>query len=358
MSLLTKTSEVCTLFFKLGLTAFGGPAAHIAMMEDEVVEKRKWMTREHFLDLVGATQLIPGPNSTEMALHCGMHRAGILGLIVSGVAFILPAFGLTLGLAWLYQKSGSIPAFEPLLYGIKPAMIIVIALALHKLSKKAVNSSLKLGIAALVLLALYLGVSEIIALVGGGVLGILSTFLAAPKKKLFSTSLGLLFFQCLKIGSILYGSGYVLIAYVDDIFVRELGWLTPQLLLDAIAIGQLTPGPVLTTATVIGYFIAGFKGAIVATLGIFLPSFIFVLLLFPLIPKLRKSALMSGFLDGVNASAIALMAFVTVSLSTTILSTWEAIFIAAGAYLFSTLNPFKSGAIGLVIFSALLGWVL
>ncbi|MEB3826674.1 chromate efflux transporter [Phormidium sp. CCY1219] len=327
-----RLAEIGRLFFKLGVIGFGGPAAHIAMMEDEVVNRRQWLTAEKFLDLVGATNLIPGPNSTEMAIHVGYVYGGVLGLIVAGVCFILPAVLITAFFGWIYVAFGQLPQVEPLLYGIKPAVLAVILAALWRLGKKAIKSRQLLMVAIATGIAVGLGLNEVLALLLGGVLGALwlnwntrgiqGAIAAFPIPILLSQKpiagepfglwkLGLLF---LKVGSVLFGSGYVLIAFLEGGLVEEKGWLTQQQLLDAIAIGQFTPGPVLSTATFIGYIIAGIPGAIVATVGIFLPSFLFVLLLETLIPRLRGWKWTAGFLDAVNVSAVALMAVVTLQL--------------------------------------------
>lgn len=321
--------EVALLFLRLGFTAFGGPAAHIAMMHDEVVRRRKWLNEQHFLDLIGATNLIPGPNSTEMAIHVSFLRAGWLGLIVGGACFIGPAMLIVLALAWAYVEYGATPAAEWLLYGVKPVVIAVILQALWVLGRRAVTGWL-LGVVALGVLVLYfLGFNEILLLFGGGLIvmvaqnvqrwrGLNGIAWAAPLGALglpalatASFSLATLFFTFLKIGAVLYGSGYVLLAFLRNDFVLRLGWLTDQQLLDAVAIGQLTPGPVFTTATFIGYVLGGTSGALLATLGIFLPSFVYVAISNPLIPRLRQSPLVSGLLDGVNAAAVGLMAAVT-----------------------------------------------
>lgn len=356
---MSKLREVAALFFKLGCIAFGGPAAHIAMMEDEVVTKRRWMTREHFLDLVGATNLIPGPNSTEMAIHCGFHRAGWPGLIVSGVCFIVPAVTLTGALAYLYTEYGQVPALEPFIYGIRPAVIAVIIGAVVKLGKKALKNRTLGVIGTGVAAAALLGLSEIAAILGGGLIGMiwLNAAKAAQGKKAaavaapypwaaggwplaaitvpagIAVSASQLFLSFLKIGCILFGSGYVLIAYLQGEFIDRLGWLTQSQLLDAVAIGQFTPGPVLSTATFIGYQLQGVQGALLATLGIFLPSFVFVAVLNPLIPKMRRSPWVSQFLDAVNISAVGIMAAVTVTLLTGAVSDWRTGLIAAGSIL-------------------------
>ena len=324
--------EVTMLFLKLGITAFGGPAAHIAMMHDEVVKRRKWLDEQQFLDMLGATNLIPGPNSTEMAIHIGFLRAGWLGLIVAGCCFILPAMLIVMVLAWVYVRFGTTPAAGWLLYGIKPVMIAIIAKALWDLGRKAAKGLLTVGIGLGVFALYFLNVNEIALLLAGG----LTVMLGANLQRLRQTSLKsiflplaalgapavvttfslpVLFFTFLKIGAVLYGSGYVLLAFLRADFVTRLGWLTDQQLLDAIAIGQVTPGPVFTTATFIGYLLGGIPGALLATLGIFLPSFIFVAVSNPLIPKMRGSPWVSSLLDGVNVSSLGLLGAVTVQLA-------------------------------------------
>jgi chromate transporter len=324
--------EVILLFLKLGITGFGGPAAHIGMMHDEVVKRRKWLDEQEFLDLIGATNLIPGPNSTEMAIHISLKRAGWRGLILGGMSFISPAVLIVLGLAWLYVQYGSYPQAEWLLYGIKPVVIAIVLQALWSLGQKAIKDWLT-GVGVLVVVVLYwLGMNEIALLFGGGfallllknlknlqakpIAGIAlpGSLLAAIPQVVSGVQLPLLFFTFLKIGSILYGSGYVLLAFLRADFVVNLGWLTDQQLIDAIAIGQVTPGPVFTTATFIGYILAGVPGALLATLGIFLPSFIFVSLSSPLIPKLRNSKFFGSLLDGINAVSLGLMAAVLIQL--------------------------------------------
>lgn len=375
---MNKIGQLLALFLKLGVTAFGGPAAHIAMMEDEVVTRRQWLTRERFLDLLGATNLIPGPNSTEMAIHIGFVRAGVIGLVVAGISFILPAALLTLGCAWVYDRFQTVPQAEALLYGIKPAVIAVILSAVWRLGKTAAKGPFLIGIGFLVMLLVLLGINEIIVLLGGGIVGILwqlgsrlrkgkmllglawlpSTNLAlavtaAPSAPVTLSALGLFF---LKIGCVLFGSGYILVAYLQGGLVEQYQWLTQQQLLDAVAIGQFTPGPVLTTATFIGYVLAGPTGALVATLGIFVPSFLFVLTTNPLIPRLRQSAVASAFLDAVNASAIGLMAAVTVELARHTLIDWGAwlIVLISAAVLFR----YKVNSAWLILGGAAIGWVL
>jgi chromate transporter len=300
--------EILKLFFHLGLVAFGGPAAHIAMIHKEVVEKRKWMDEKHFLDLVGATALIPGPNSTEMVIHCGYQRGGVLGLFVAGISFILPACFLTGVLAYLYTLAYQIPNFEAYMIGIKPVVLILIFQALQKLWKKAVKGYELAFIALLVFALGFSGVGEVAALFIGAVLGFV-LLKAKSSYSMKSIALPSILWVFTKIGSVLFGSGYVLIAYLQDEIVENRGWLTSAQIADAVAIGQFTPGPVLSTSTFIGYLLNGGWGAVIASIGIFLPSFLFVLLLNPLIPKMRNSKHFSLLLDSVNAGTIGLMAY-------------------------------------------------
>ncbi|MEA5620485.1 chromate efflux transporter [Cronbergia sp. UHCC 0137] len=374
----SRLKELAKLFLKLGIIGFGGPVAHIAMMEDEVVKRRQWLTREHFLDLLGATNLIPGPNSTEMAIHVGYIYAGWLGLIVSGVCFILPAVIITGVFAWIYVNYGTLPQVAPLLYGIKPAVLAIIISALWGLAKKALKTRQLLLIAlAVVILTLFGKLNEVIALLLGGLLGMLwlcrgnqSNFVIAAlitgtvintSVTTLSVPLWQLGWFFLKVGSVLFGSGYVLVAFLQGGLVQEYGWLTQQQLLDAIAIGQFTPGPLLSTATFIGYIIAGVPGSIVATLGIFLPSFFFVAALNPLIPRLRASAWTRAFLDAVNASAVALMVVTTIQLgiATLILAQVPYVdFLSLAIALFSTILAlrFRINAAWLILGSALIGY--
>lgn len=327
--------ELAKLFFKLGVIGFGGPVAHIAMMESEVVEQRQWLTREHFLDLLGASNLIPGPNSTEMAIHIGYVYAGWLGMIVSGVCFISPAILITGAFAWMYLQYGTLPQVVPFLYGIKPAVLAVILNAVWGLAKKAVKTRQLLIIGILVGLVTSSGkVNPLITLLLGGVLGMF-WLRSSQKNSLFITSIlitGLtgktatlapisvplwkLGWFFLKVGSVLFGGGYLLTAFLQTGLVEDYGWLTQKQLLDAIAIGQFTPGPILSTATFIGYILAGWSGAIVATVGMFFPAFFFVAISSPLIPHLRKSVWTKAFLDAVNVSAVALIVITTIQLGT------------------------------------------
>jgi chromate transporter len=360
--------EVAKLFFKLGSIAFGGPAAHIAMMEDEVVKKRKWMTNQQFLDLVGATNLIPGPNSTEMTMHCGYERAGWKGLIVAGACFVFPAVVITLVFAWLYQQYGQLPKVEPFVYGIKAAVIAIILGAVYRLGKKALKN-VELGVlGALTLIACLLGVNEILALLACGLLGLILFFIRNSKNNLNSlTPLVLLqvalapstlkiLWIFFKVGALLYGSGYVLFAFLDAELVTT-GLLTRQELIDAVAVGQFTPGPVLSTATFIGWQLGGFWGAIAATIGIFLPSFFFVFLLNPYIPKMRKSNIFSAFLDGVNIAAVAVIVAVCVEMGKETLTDWRTILIAATSLLCVFVLK-KMNSAFIVIGGALVGYLL
>jgi chromate transporter len=326
--------EVAALALRLGFTAFGGPAVHIAMLHDEVVTRRRWVTDGYFLDLLGATNLIPGPNSTEMVMHIGHVRAGRRGLVVAGACFILPAAGIVLALAWLYGQYGTTPAAAWLLYGIKPVIIAVVLQALWGLSKTAIKSRFLAVVGAATVILYLLGVNELVLLLGGGLLVMLVENAArlragAPPLAALLPFLGFaprgwaalpadtpanliqLFLTFLKIGAVLYGSGYVLLAFLRNDFVNRLGWLTDQQLLDAVAVGQFTPGPVFTTATFIGYVVGSWPGAVLATVGIFLPSFIFVAAVNPFVPRLRRSPWMGALLDGVNVTALGLMAAVT-----------------------------------------------
>jgi chromate transporter len=371
----TRLLEVSALFLRLGITAFGGPAAHIAMMHDEAVKRRKWLTEEEFLDLLGATNLIPGPNSTEMAIHLGLLRAGWLGLIAAGVCFILPAMCIVTGFAWAYVQYGSTPAMEGLLYGVKPVMIAIIAKALWDLGKKAVKNRLTLFVGVAVFALTFTSVHEIALLVVGGLTVLLVEQALALRKKGMqglawplavvalpvvgsapvAFTLSGLFWTFLKIGSVLYGSGYVLLAFMRADFVDRLGWLTDQQLIDAIAVGQVTPGPVFTTATFVGYLLGGLPGGLVATLGIFLPSFTFVALIHRFIPLLRKSKTLGSLLDGVNVASLALMAAVSFQLGRASLIDPFTLGLALLAGLL-VLVP-KVNTTWIVAGGALLGWV-
>jgi chromate transporter len=362
ISLAGRIRELATLFFKLGTISFGGPAAHIALIEEEVVGKRRWVTKQQFLDMLGAANLIPGPTSTEMAINVGYVRAGWLGLCVAGAAFIFPAALITGTFAWAYVRFGNLPLAGSLLAGIKPAVLAVIAIAISRLGKTAVKDVSLAALGGLSLAAFFVGLNPVAILLGGGLLGMLGRRVANPRVRaaclclptlrptrslpgvaaaLLSASameiaaarpsvarIAVFFF---KVGAVLYGGGYVLLAFLEQGLVRQHGWLTQPQLLDAVAIGQFTPGPVLSTATFIGYILGGIPGAAVATVGIFLPSFFYVALLAPVLFRLRRSAWMAGFLDSVNVCAVALMAAAAVRLGVDALPTWGAGAIALAA---------------------------
>jgi chromate transporter len=361
-----RLKEVALLFIKLGIIGFGGPIVHIAMMEEEVVRKRKWVSQQHFLDLVGATNLIPGPNSTEMAMHCGRERAGWKGLVVAGACFILPAVLITLAFAWAYDRYGKLPEVENFIYGIKPAIIAVVASAAISLGKKALKSAF-LGILGVIsAVVVLLGANEILVLFGAGAIGILYHSLKSKNRSLngflpitllqVDVSSWNVFWIFLKVGSILYGSGYVLFAFLDAELVAR-GFISKTQLADAIAVGQFTPGPVFSAATFIGYQVGGFNGAILATIGIFLPSFLFVGLLNPLIPRLRKSPVMSAFLDAVNIASVAIILAVLVEMSRIMIADWRTIVIALLSFLVMFYFKKVNSAI-VVIGGALLGFIL
>jgi len=316
--------EVALLFAKLGFIAFGGPAAHVALMRQEVVERRQWLSEQGFLDLLGASNLIPGPTSTELAIYLGYSRAGPLGLVLAGGLFILPAMLMVLAFAWAYVTFGSTPAASGLLYGIKPVILAVVVQAIYGLARTAIKNWL-LGVVVVLTIAIYLaGLNPLIPLFGLSIafaiarntfhlrLGLAGVSIVAQVSATAAQTFSLttLFLTFLKIGATLYGSGYVLLAFLHEDFVSRLGWLTDQQLLDAVAVGQFTPGPVFTTATFIGYILGGLPGAIIATLAIFLPSFLLVAIVYPFVPRLRASPWTSAFLDGANAAAVGLMAAV------------------------------------------------
>ena len=373
MSETQKLKQVAAVFFKLGLFAFGGPAAHIAMMEHEVVTKRAWMTREHYLDLIGATNLIPGPNSTEMTMHCGYQRAGKKGLFIAGISFIFPAVFITAILGYLYVLYGALPQVQPFIKGIQPAVIVIIASAVIKLGKKAVKNWELALLGTLFLAASLLGFDQVLVLFAGGLLGMCyflikskmqtTTLAIAPLFMVFIVSeIGAklsavgIFLKFLKVGSILYGSGYVLFAYLDTELVTT-ALLSQNQLIEAIGIGQFTPGPVLSTATFIGYQLGGFWGAIAATAGIFMPSFLFVWLLNPLIPKMRKSKVLGYFLDSINVAAVAIMLAVLITMSKQTLVDWQATLIAVVSVVL--IFGFKKVSVmWVLIIGAILGYVL
>ncbi len=327
-----RVAEVALLFLRLGATTFGGPAAHIARMEEEIVRRRGWLSHDELLDLVGAANLVPGPNSTEVAIHVGYKRAGWLGLVAAGVAFIAPAALATTALAWGYVTYGSLPQVAGMLRGVKPVIVAIVADAMWRFARTAAKDT-RLGVIGFVsAIAVALGVAELAVLAasggvamltrargkgvraGDGALLVASAPLSAAAAA-GSASIGGLFLMFLKIGAVLFGSGYVLLAFLRADLVERRGWLTEGQLLDAVAAGQITPGPLFTTATFVGYLLHGGAGAAVATVGIFLPAFVFVALSGPLVPRLRKSAAAGAFLDGVNVASVALMVVVTVALA-------------------------------------------
>ncbi len=372
----SRLREVALLFLRLGFTSFGGPAAHVALMEAEVVTRRKWVTRDEFLDLFAATNLIPGPNSTEMAIHLGYRRAGIPGLFLAGVCFIGPAALITASFAIAYMKLRQVPALSSVLYGIRPAILAIVLAAIMRLMLPKKKDWFFLIISGLATLATIVGANELLVLLAGAGIGLGKAYRHAsssenptpkpPQSKaifplVFASSslltagskVGALTLFFLKVGSILYGSGYVLIALLRAGLVTERGWLTENELLDAVAIGQFTPGPVLSTATFIGYLIEGPMGAIAATLAIFLPSFIFVWASAPYIPKLRSSRLFSGLLDGASAASLGLLAAATFVLARGALVNWPALVILVVA-LPAAMQP-KLNATWIVVGGALAG---
>jgi len=365
--------EVALLFLKLGTISFGGPAAHIAMMNDEVVKKRKWLDEQHFLDLIGATNLIPGPNSTEMAIHIGHERAGWKGLIVAGLCFILPAVIITGIFAILYKEYGQLPQVQPFIYGIKPAIIAVVLAAVYPLAKKSLKT-VELGIIGIIALILCLiDINEIYVMFGAGFFSLALAAIRNNRVNSAKSFFPLIFLQFsnngfisarnvgifltfLKIGAILYGSGYVLFAFLDTELVAK-GIISRQQLIDAIAVGQFTPGPVFSSVTFIGYQINYFTGALIATIGIFLPSFLFVALLNPLVRKMRNSKLFSVFLDTVNVASIAIIVAICCQLGKDTISDWRTILIAAIS-LVVTFSFKKVNNVLVVLGGSLAGYIL
>jgi chromate transporter len=387
--------SLALLFVRLGTTAFGGPAAHIAMMEDEVVRRRRWMAREEFLDLVGATQVIPGPNSTELAIHIGHARAGWPGLLVAGVSFIVPAMLIVWAVAWAYVAYGTLPAVAGALTGVKAVVFAVVAQALWGLGRVALKGALTLAIGVTAFGAVLLGVHELLVLAAAALVAVVDQRVTAggvPRAALLplaaaagpalpaqasardsvaaltgaaaaagtaasaaSAALGTLFLVFLKAGALLFGSGYVLLAFLRTDLVVRLGWLTEAQLLDAVAAGQVTPGPVFTTATFIGYVLAGHTGALLATLGIFLPAFVFVALTAPFIRRLRTSPVMAAGLDGVNVASLALMAAVCIPLGRDALSGPVPALLCAAALVL--LLRWRVNSAWLVLGGGLAGWL-
>jgi len=379
--------EIAFVFLKLGTIAFGGPAAHLAMMEEEFVRRRQWMTRAEFLDRLATANLIPGPSSTEVAIFVGQLKRGWRGLIVAGCCFIIPAALIVSVIAWAYVRFGSLPKAEGVLYAIKPAVVAIVIQALWKLGRTGVRSALLAVIAVLAVVLGLLGVSPVMVLLSAG---LVSAAALAMKNRLLSAGgfpkiVGLqkvgafpkvvagamavaatgaafpaellrLFLSFLKIGSVVFGSGYVLLAFLQSEFVERLHWLTEKQLIDAVAVGQFTPGPLFTTATFIGYVVAGWAGAIVATVGIFLPGFVLVAVSGPWIPRLRKSPVVAAALDGVVAGSLALMAVVTWQLGKA--SIVDRTTLAVFAVSLIVLLRFRVNAAWLVAAAAVVGWVM
>ena len=378
-SLRQRVRDVALLFAKLGTTAFGGPAAHIAMMEAEVVRRRQWLTRDQFLDYLGATNLIPGPNSTELAMHIGHARAGWPGLVVAGVFFILPAALIVGVAAWAYVQYGTLPAHAGLLYGAKPVVIAIVAQALWSLGRTAVKNTALAMLGIVVAAAATAGVHELVVLAAAGAVmvvpGVAKRGLRTATRVVIvsaasgatataagaaaaTASFGLwpLFLVFAKAGAVLFGSGYALLAFLRADFVQRLGWLTETQLLDAIAIGQVTPGPVFTTATFIGYLLGGASGAAVATVGIFLPAFVFVAISGPLVPWLRRSLVASAALDGINVASLALMAVVSWQLGRAALVDIVTIGLALASLI--ALVRFRINCAWLIAAGSALGWLV
>ena len=368
--------EVARVFLRLGAVSFGGPAAHVALMEEEIVRRRRWLTRESFLDLLGAANLIPGPNSTELAIHVGYARAGWPGLLVAGACFILPAAVIVAALAWGYVRFGSLPALAGILAGVKPVVIAIVAQAIWNLGRGVLSTRTTLALAMVCTFAAAWGAHELVLLAAAGTamwviahwrrprdearpgaMGVLALpALSVAGVAPAGVTLGALFLVFAKIGSVLFGSGYVLLAFLRADFVVRLGWLTERQLLDAVAVGQVTPGPVFTTATFVGYLLGGGAGAVVATIGIFLPAFVFVAASGPLLPIVRRSAGARAVLDGVNVASLALMAVVTLQLARSALVGPVGIALAVASAV--ALLRFRVSAAWLVMVGALTGFAL
>lgn len=380
-------TEVLWLFLRLGFTAFGGPAAHIAMMREEVVRRRHWISDERFVDLIGVTNLIPGPSSTELAIYLGYLRAGWPGLLVAGICFIGPAMLIVLALAWAYVTYGALPQIGWLFYGIQPVVVAIVAQAIWNLGRTVFKGPLAVGLALVVLVCYFLGANVLILLFGGAALygvlrllisrrrtktpvvsvavPLLATNLRADLQPLIaqlgaravaaapSVSLGLVFLTFLKLGSVVYGSGYTLLAFLRTDLVQNFHWLTDKQLLDAISIGQFTPGPVFTTATFIGYVIGGWPAALLATLAMFLPSFVLIALIHPVASRLRQATRTATLLDGVNAAALALMTGVLVQLGQHALT--DILTIAVAILAFALLLRFKLNSVWLILVGAAIG---
>jgi chromate transporter len=360
--------EVAAVFLKLGAIGFGGPAAHVALMRRELVDGRKWLAQERFLELFGAANLIPGPSSTELGMMLGYERAGWAGLLVSGACFIGPAMTIVLGLAWVYVRYGSLPQADWVLYGVGPVIIAVIADAIWQLGRRALRSWPLAALALVVVVLYFLDVNVIVLLVGGAILVTISrnvgrlgsranglgpwlplgVAVAVP-----GASLAALFLEFVKLGAVVFGSGYVLLAFLRADLVQHLHWLSESQLVDAVAIGQVTPGPVFTTATFIGYLVKGVPGALLATLGIFLPAFVLSTVVYRLLPRLRRSPWASAFLDGVTVCSLGLMAGVTVQLGRhVIVDRFTAVLAVVG---FVVLRRFQPNSAWLVLGAGALG---
>jgi chromate transporter len=372
----TSLLELARVFLKLGTVAFGGPPAHIAMMEEEVVSRHGWLTREEFLDFLGATNLIPGPNSTEMAIHVGRARAGWPGLLIAGCSFILPASVMVTALAWAYMHFGSLPQVAGVLYGVKPIVIALIVQAVLKLGRSALKTKWLAAVGALAVLATAFSIDQLAVLAGGGLLAALVYWFRSGKQTSSSFaaflaggaglsgvvagasvtavfSFAALFLVFLKIGAILFGGGYVLVALIRSNLVTRLGWISERQLLDAIAVGQVTPGPLSTTATFIGYVLGGVPGAVIATVAIFLPAFFFVAISGPLVPRLRQSPAAAAVLDGVNVAALALITVVTWQLFRSAVVDWTTLGLAGLSFLL--LIRYRVNSVWLVLAGALVG---
>lgn len=374
-------AAIAAVFLRLGSTAFGGPAAHLALMEEELVRKRNWLSRQDFLDMLGAASLIPGPNSTEMAIHVGYKMGGLPGLVIAGICFILPAFLMVSALAWLYLKFDKLPMVTAILYGLKPVVIAIVFQALYLLAKTSLKTTV-LKITGLCVAALYLlGMNELVLLFGCGLVAAIFHFAKSPQPREVRTltiltaactsllggtyllsaysleaasySPAALFLYFLKLGSVLYGSGYVLLAFLRTDLVENYHWITSAQLLDAVAMGQITPGPLFTTATFVGYLLGGPTGAVTATIGIFLPAFLLVAFTAPLIKRMRASTLAGHFLDAVNAASIALMAGVFLQLGRAALIDLPTVIIASSSAIF--LVRFKVNSLWLMLGGAIAG---
>ena len=370
MSNKVSLKEIAKLFLKLGIIGFGGPAAHIAMMRQEVVIKRAWLTEQHFLDLIGATSLIPGPNSTELAIHIGHEKGGLKGLLVAGLCFIMPAVLITGVLAYYYKVYGQQPQAQAFLYGIKPAIIAIILAAVYPLAKKSIKSTYLALLGFLALALAVLQVNEIYIIFGAGLIALLSSKIA-KKQSLSLVPLSILqiakttvvtatnwnlFLIFLKIGAVLYGSGYVLFAFLDTELVST-GIMSRATLVDAIAIGQFTPGPVFSSVTFIGYQINGLSGAIIATIAIFIPSFLFVAILNPLVRKMRTSPAIAIFLDAVNVASIAIIVAICYRMGSDSIVDWRTTLILISSTIATFRFP-KINSAFIVVFGAVAGYLL